>query len=176
MAEITHYSETPEGHRLAHYRSGVIRDETINRVIHGPTDPALNRVIGDPLGMLQRRHELAQERAWNARDQAAIQAGKIDAAKFGSGEGYYQLCLKIGMLIFDAKNAREIESLLPTYLRMLGVGAAKLEGDQPSPAGTIGALTELVREMRQAVQTRETAAQPRQTIDSKVIDDSDTTS
>lgn len=149
----THYTiDEQSGHSLAHYESGVIYDQDAGRLVHGPSDPALNPIIRDPQGMHQHRMELAQQRAWNALDEAAIRAGKIDVSKAGTGEGYYQLCLKVGTLILEAKTGREIESLLPTYLRMLGIGGPKVEFEGKVIHSVNRDVAQLIEFLREALQ------------------------
>jgi hypothetical protein len=132
MAKLTHTTIDPEtGHTLAHYESGVIRDQDSARLIAGPKDPALNPVLGNPLGMLQRRRELAEAAAWDAANKRAlemIEAGEVESIsidKLGSAPVIAAAASKATTLFLQAKTGREAEGIGAFLLKLLGLGGTQ---------------------------------------------------
>jgi hypothetical protein len=109
MAEITHYTTDERGHKLAHYASGAIRDETARQLIHPATAGMITSETA-PL-MLQRRRAISEQQARDAIDEAAIEAGKMPLSKMGTGEGWYQIVRHTAAIFLKSENVRGLAEM-----------------------------------------------------------------
>jgi len=167
MAEITHTSIDPEnGHELNHYKSGAIYDKTAGLLVAGPTDPALNPIIGDPKRMRQRRREISEQQTRDAIDSGIIKSGLMEVSKMGTGAGWFYMIEKTVEDYIKTSSIKSKAELLKAIGQAAGYISSQRVGFEAEIHHTVSdAATELIKALNEAQQSIESEA-----VDGKVIE------
>jgi hypothetical protein len=132
MPKIVDTTTHPEtGHVIVHYESGAQYDRDAGRLIH----PATHAMItAETASMMQaRRRELANDAAWDAANQTAIelvesgQLEYINRNQLGDAPAIAAVTRKVTTLLLTAKSGREAEGVFTAWLKLLDISGHKIE-------------------------------------------------
>lgn len=97
--------EERDGAQVLVYEDGTVKDAATGHFLHPPRSAKITTSErGRELG--RRRKELAQQRAIEGIDEAAIEAGKIPQHHAGSGDGWKAVVKHIATTLLESKNLR----------------------------------------------------------------------
>lgn len=137
MAEPTRTKDPETGREILAYPDGSEKWADTGFFKRGPTNPASNPVLADPVAMQKQGQEIKLERdrqkIRDAIDSSAIRKGKIDKSKIGSGEGLFALVEQATDLAFEAKTPKGIEGVLKLLFQLTGILLTRHEGEKATP-------------------------------------------
>lgn len=155
---------TESGEQIIIHDSGVKQDAK-GRLMHGPTDPALNPVLRDPRGMQQLRQQKQarvklRAKADNLKKRYPEMFGDVDVNSLSdelldiAGDSFDRLVWgRVYDIFFDTENDRAASELLPKILDPPGREPEPIGGGQQITA-TPRALLDLIARMEEEIKTR----------------------
>lgn len=157
MAKIISTETDERGHEIVTYESGAKYDKDAGRLVHPATANMITKE--NAAAMYQRRREISEQRARDAIDMAAIEAGKLDLSKMGTGEGWYQLVLHTARTFMQSSNLRGMAEIFGKLGMSAGyLSTQRLEIENKHTYDVSDNLRELTELMRQALAAKNTDA------------------
>ena len=130
--------EIRDGVEVLVYESGLVKRADNGHFLEGPVN---SRIATSEQGreMIQRRMLLSKQLADKALDEAVLEAiaeGKLQKTYgIATGEGWFQTVKKLGLLLFESKNARGVAEIA----NFLGKATGRISAEDGSDAAQLAA-------------------------------------